>query len=383
MPNQAPTNLTLNNSAFTLTINEGETTVSDFISTDPDTGKTFTYSLIAGVGDIDNSSFYFVDNQLIAGIVLDFETKNSYSIRVKQIDQDESTLVERKYNINVNDINEAPTDLSFNNTTDTTAIDEGQTDVRVNLISTDQDTGSIFTYSLVTGDGDTDNSSFSIVGNQLIANIVFDFETKNSYSIRVQTTDQGGLSFEKQLNITVTNVNEAVPVITSAATATFAENGTGTVYTVIATDADAGTTLAYSLSGTDANLFNINSSNGVVTFKTAPNFELPSDNGANNIYDISVLANDGTLTATKDVAITVTNINDAPTNLTLSTSTVEENEAVGTVVGNLSSTGQDIGNTFIYSLVTGTGATDNSLFTITGNQLKTNAVFDFETQTSY
>ncbi len=42
----------------------------------------------------------------------------------------------------------------------------------------------------------------------------FDFETKSSYSIRVRTTDQGGLSFEKAFTITVTNVNEA-PMITS------------------------------------------------------------------------------------------------------------------------------------------------------------------------
>ena len=39
--------------------------------------------------------------------------------------------------------------------------------------------------------------------------------------------------------ITVTNVNEA-PTVTSAATANFAENGTGTVYTAAATDPDAG-----------------------------------------------------------------------------------------------------------------------------------------------
>jgi predicted protein tyrosine phosphatase len=383
MPNQAPTHLTLNNSAISRTIQEGETIVIDFISQDPVTGKTFTYELVSGDGDTDNSLFTIVDNQLIANTVLDFESlQTSYSIRVKTTDQDRLSS-QQQYNINVNDINEAPTDLSYDNTTDTTAIDEGQTDVRVNLISTDQDTGSIFTYSLVTGDGDTDNSLFSIVDNQLIANIVFDFETKDSYSIRVQTTDQGGLSFEKQLNITVTNVNEAVPVITSAATATFAENGTGTVYTVIATDADAGTTLTYSLSGTDANLFNINSSDGVVTFKDAPNFELPSDNGANNIYDINVIVNDGTVDTVKAVAIEVTNVNDAPTNLTLSTSTVEENGQTDGVIGNLSSTDPDTGNTFTYSLVTGDGDTDNSLFSIVDNQLIALTVFDYETQTSY
>jgi uncharacterized delta-60 repeat protein len=87
------------------------------------------------------------------------------------------------------------------------------------------------------------------------------------------------------------------PVITSAATATFAENGTGTVYTITATS--IGTNLTYSLSGTDASFFNIN--NGAVTFKTAPNFELPSDSGANNVYDINVIASDGALTATKAV----------------------------------------------------------------------------------
>ncbi|MBD2141915.1 DUF4347 domain-containing protein, partial [Anabaena sp. FACHB-1250] len=75
--------------------------------------------------------------------------------------------------------------------------------------------------------------------------------------------------------------------------------------------------------------------------------------------------------------------NKAPTNLTLSTSTIAENQVIGTVVGNLSSTDPDTANTFTYSLVTGNGATDNSLFTITNNQLKTNSIFDFETKNSY
>ncbi|MDD1434703.1 cadherin domain-containing protein, partial [Dolichospermum sp. ST_sed6] len=81
--------------------------------------------------------------------------------------------------------------------------------------------------------------------------------------------------------------------------------------------------------------------------------------------------------------IDVSNLTQAPINLTLSTSTVAENQVIGTVVGNLTSTDPDTGNTFTYSLVTGTGATDNSLFTITNNQLKTKAVFDFEAKNSY
>jgi methionine-rich copper-binding protein CopC len=99
------------------------------------------------------------------------------------------------------------------------------------------------------------------------------------------------------------------PFITSAATASFAENGTGTVYTATATDADSGTTLTYSLGGTDVALFNINASTGVVTFKTAPNFESPADAGTNNVYDITVTANDGVNTsAVKAVTVTVTDL---------------------------------------------------------------------------
>jgi VCBS repeat-containing protein len=207
--NQAPTNLILSTS--TVAENQTDGVVGDFISTDLDTGNTFTYSLIAGNGDTDNDLFSIVDNQLIANTVFDYESQISYSIRVQTEDQGGLTF-EKALTINVNDVNEAPTDLSYDNTTDTTTIDENQPigTVVSNLISTDLDTGNTFTYSLVTGDGDTDNSLFTIVDNRLITNTVFDYETQNNYSIRVQTTDQGGLTFEKALFINVNDLNEII-----------------------------------------------------------------------------------------------------------------------------------------------------------------------------
>ena len=45
-----------------------------------------------------------------------------------------------------------------------------------------------------------------------------------------------------------------------------------------------------------------------MTFKVSPNFEAPTDAGANNVYDIVVHANDGTLDTTRNVAITVTDL---------------------------------------------------------------------------
>jgi hypothetical protein len=78
--------------------------------------------------------------------------------------------------------------------------------------TTDPDAGNTFTYALVGGAGSTDNASFTISGNTLQSNAVFDFETKSSYAIRVRTTDQGGLSFEQTFTVSVTNGNDA-PVL--------------------------------------------------------------------------------------------------------------------------------------------------------------------------
>ncbi len=54
------------------------------------------------------------------------------------------------------------------------------------LSSTDVDSGDTFTYTLVSGTGDTDNASFNVSGANLVTAAVFNFEVKNSYSVRVQ-----------------------------------------------------------------------------------------------------------------------------------------------------------------------------------------------------
>ncbi|MCP4286744.1 MAG: DUF4347 domain-containing protein, partial [Gammaproteobacteria bacterium] len=86
------------------------------------------------------------------------------------------------------------------------------------------------------------------------------------------------------------------------------------VTTVTSTDVD-GDTPVYSISGSaDAALFSIDSGSGVLTFKSAPDFESPGDVGANNIYDVQVQVSDGKgNTDTQDIAVTVTDVNDLPT----------------------------------------------------------------------
>jgi uncharacterized delta-60 repeat protein/CSLREA domain-containing protein len=105
--------------------------------------------------------------------------------------------------LTVNSVNDAPIDiaLSSNSVADNSA---SSTTVGT-FSSSDPDVGNTFTYTLVFGAGSVDNSSFTISGNQLITNSIFDFESKSSYSIRVRSTDQSSAFFEKQFIISVIN----------------------------------------------------------------------------------------------------------------------------------------------------------------------------------
>ncbi len=98
--------------------------------------------------------------------------------------------------------------------------------------STDVD-NTTFTYTLVAGAGDDDNASFAIEGDILKTVASFDYETKISYSIRVQTDDRNGGTLEKQFTITVTDVNDA-PVIETNTGLSVTQ---GTKATITASDA--------------------------------------------------------------------------------------------------------------------------------------------------
>ncbi len=379
--NEAPTDITL--SVTTVPENQPiATIVGLFSTTDPDAGNTFTYSLVAGTGSTDNASFTIdASGNLKTAASFDFETKSSYSIRVRSTDQG-ALFVEKVFTIGVTNVNETPTDITLSVTT----VPENQPVATVVGVfsTTDPDAGNTFTYSLVAGTGSTDNASFTIdtSGNLKTAES-FDFETKSSYSIRVRSTDQGALFVEKFFTISVTNVNETPTNITLSAS-TVAENEP--IATIVGlfstTDPDAGNTFTYSLvagtGSTDNASFTIDTSGNL---KTAASFDFETKSS----YSIRVRSTDqGALFVEKVFTVGVTNVNETPTDIALSVTTVAENQPIATIVGLFSTTDPDAGNTFTYALVAGTGSTDNASFTIdaSGN-LKTAASFDFETKSSY
>jgi len=226
---------------------------------------------------------------------------------------------------------------------------------------TDSDTGDTRTYSL------TDNAGgrFAInssTGQITVANrSLLNYESVTSHNLTVRVTDSGGLTYDETFTINVTDVNEAAPRITSnggGATAliNIAENATA-VTRVTASDADTRQTLAYSIvGGADAAKFTINSSTGALSFVSAPNYEAPTDSGGNNVYDVTVQVSDGSGGVdSQAISVTVTAVNERPTDLSLSANTVAEHAANGTVVGTVTGSDPDAGDTKSYSLTNTAG----------------------------
>ena len=112
-------------------------------------------------------------------------------------------------NLSITYANRAPADIALSGS----SIAENNLigDVVGTLSAIDPDADDTHSFILVSGDGDTDNASFEIDGSTLKANVVFDYETQGSYSIRVRSTDAGSLFTEQTFTITVTDVAEQTP----------------------------------------------------------------------------------------------------------------------------------------------------------------------------
>jgi len=185
--------------------------VSNLVTTDPDSGDTHSYSLVSGDGDTDNSAFTIDGDQLKINSSPDHETQDSYSIRLRTTDSG-GLIAEKSLNFAVNDlIDQNPYEILVSSTT----FDENITaDSVAGFLSTsDLDSGDTHTYSLVLGDGDADNSAFTIDGNLLKIVSSPDYETQDSYSIRLRTKDSVGLSFDKVFTFSVNDLegNKDIP----------------------------------------------------------------------------------------------------------------------------------------------------------------------------
>ena len=174
-------------------------------------------------------------------------------------------------------------------------------------VAASDDDNDTLTYEL----SGTDAGSFTIgrISGQIRTSASLDFETKNSYSVTVTADDGNEGTDSIDVTINVTDVNES-PDVAGPSSPSYDENRTDAVATYTADDPEGGS-ITWSLLGTDRFDFRISSS-GVLTFRSAPDFESPHDSNRDNIYRITVRASDGRLAASVNVTVTVTNVNERP-----------------------------------------------------------------------
>ena len=124
--------------------------------------------------------------------------------------------------------NTSPTNINLTNSTIPESTATGS--IVGILSSVDANVGDVHTYSLVSGTGSTDNSRFVINGNQLLVGALAALNGPNTYSLRIRSVDQNGLSFEKALSVSVSNVAPNIATgstsVTGTVTSTLTNTGT-------------------------------------------------------------------------------------------------------------------------------------------------------------
>ncbi|BDT69843.1 hypothetical protein os1_40350 [Comamonadaceae bacterium OS-1] len=356
-----------------LSVVENNTTVTTVAASDAD-GSALTYSISAGA---DAALFQINASTGALSFVSapDFENptdagaNNVYNVTVRVSD---GTLTDtQNLAVTVTDVNDNVPVITSNGGGTTANVSMAENSTAVTTVAAIDTDGPTLTYSVV---GGADATRFQINSSTGALSFVTapDFENPadvgadNVYDVTVQASD-GSLTDTQALAVTVTNLNDNTPVITSqgggaSAALSVVENNT-TVTTVAASDAD-GSALTYSISaGADAALFQINASTGALSFVSAPDFENPTDAGANNVYNVTVRVSDGTLTDTQNLAVTVTDVND---NVPVITSngggttanvSMAENSTAVTTVAAIDTDGP----TLTYSIV---GGADAALFQV-------------------
>ena len=131
-----------------------------------------------------------------------------------------------------------------------------------------------------------------------------DYGTDNFYEVSVKVGDASGGSTTKKVTVYVKDVNDD-PVISSTSNygaspnsswafpLSVTENTIGEIADIDASNDEDDETVSFSISGgLDAQLFDIDATSGSLIFLSSPDFEDPSDNGADNFYEVIVMATD-------------------------------------------------------------------------------------------
>ncbi|HET6425430.1 MAG TPA: cadherin domain-containing protein, partial [Planctomycetaceae bacterium] len=361
------------------------TSVGTITATDPDAGQSVTYAITGG-----NTGNAFAINAATGAITvnnptaLNFEATPAFNLTVTATDNGSPVRSSTAaVTIQLTDVNEVPVvnpvTLSVNeNSANGTVVGAA--------LASDPDAGQTLTYA-ITG-GNTSNA-FAINPTTGVITVnnaaALNFESLSTFNLTVTATDNGNpvRSSAATVTVNVLNVNES-PTVTTAAFTISENSPSGQVIgTVAASDPDVGQTRTFAITGGNTNsAFAINPATGVITVSNsaALNFETTP------LFNLSVTATDnGTpaLSSSATVSVQLTNVNEAPM-VSSATLAVNENSTSGTVVGTVTATDPDAGQTRAFAI---TGGNTNNAFTINSSTgvltVNNAAALNFETAPSF
>ena len=285
--------------------------------------------------------------------------------------------------ITVTDVNEPP---RFDSSAVELEIDENiatNTNFGDPILASDPESDGL-TYSLVGADShwfDIDASSGRIKTKALLDHeSPFDSDEDNIYEFRVWVTDgkdaegMANPSVDGSIDVTITviDVNEPPQFGSSAIELEVDENtatNTNIGDPILASDPESDG-LTYSLVGSDSHWFDIDTSSGQIRIKALLDYESPLDNGADNVYEVTVQVTDGrnaegnadtAVDDTVSVTITVANVNEPPGfDSSVLDLVVVENTAASTNIGSPVAANDPESDALMYSL----SGVDSDLFDI-------------------
>lgn len=209
----APTNISL--AAVTLYENSAAgTNAGTLSSVSDDPSASFTYTLVAGAGDTDNALFAIVGNKINTASVLNFETKSSYSVRVRSTTQYGQSL-DKVLTIAVSDVNEIPTLAAISNQTicfttvvqnvALTGITAGPDAGQTTALTVSSNNAALFENLNVSGSGATGTLNYRIKAGAIAGTATVTVTVKDNGG-----TANGGVdTYSRTFTITV----NALPVI--------------------------------------------------------------------------------------------------------------------------------------------------------------------------
>ncbi|MDB4614604.1 DUF2341 domain-containing protein, partial [bacterium] len=335
--NETPSAIALDSA----TIAENTEAVIGVLSTsDTDAGDAHTYT-------VDDARFEVVGNnlQLRAGETLDFESEPTVIVQVTSKDSGDLAITQ-EFTIGVEDVNETPTAIGLDNA----VVAENTDGATVGLLATtDADAGDSHTYSVA-------DSRFEVQANtlKLRDGQTLDHESEPTVALQLTSTDSANNTVTTTFTVQVTDTNEA-PSLIVIDNATVNENlDAGTVGTLTTTDVDAADSHTYTVDDTRFE---------IVADRLQLRTGQTLDHETEPTVTLQITTTDnGGLSLSQSITITVGDLNEAPTAIAIDNSFVSEN-SVGAIIGDLTTTDADTADSHNYTV------SDNR-FEVDGNSLR-------------